>query len=133
MANMSVRLNSPTTEIGVAGMAQRVQIVLVDDLDGGGADELVRFALDGVSYEIDLSTSNAARLRDAFTPFVAHARRAAPTGRAKSGSPRRRRELANSGTHAIRLWAKERGREVGERGRVPLSVRVRYDAEHQGS
>lgn len=47
-------------------MAQKVQVVLTDDLDGGDADETVQFALDGVSYEIDLSTANAEALREAL-------------------------------------------------------------------
>ena len=40
-------------------MARKVQVLLVDDLDGGAADETVSFALDGASYEIDLSSDNA--------------------------------------------------------------------------
>ena len=48
-------------------MAQKVQVILVDDIDGGEADETVSFSLDGVSYEIDLSESNATELRDALT------------------------------------------------------------------
>ena len=53
-------------------MAQKVQVVLVDDLDGGTADETVTFSLDGVSYEIDLTHDNAARLRDLLAPYVGH-------------------------------------------------------------
>ena len=63
-------------------MAQRVQIILEDDYDGGTADETVSFALDGAEYEIDLSSKNAAGLRDALAPWVAHAR--------KTGGRRRR-------------------------------------------
>ena len=51
-------------------MAQKVRIILEDDLDGGPADETVRFGLDGGQYEIDLSNANAARLRDAIRPFA---------------------------------------------------------------
>ncbi len=65
-------------------MAQQVQVVLVDDLDGGKAAETVSFALDGVTYEIDLSAKNAAKLRDAFGSWVGHARRAG--GRRGAGS-----------------------------------------------
>ena len=72
-------------------MAQHVQVVLVDDLDGGKASETVSFALDGVAYEIDLSDKNAAKLRDALATWVGHARRAggrssARRGRARSAS-----------------------------------------------
>ena len=56
-------------------MAQKVRIILEDDLDGGPADETVRFGLDGGQYEIDLSNANAARLRDAIRPFASKARR----------------------------------------------------------
>ena len=58
-------------------MAQRVNIVLEDDIDGSAADETVTFALDGVTYEIDLTTANATALRDALAPYVGHGRRAA--------------------------------------------------------
>ena len=57
-------------------MAQSVQIILEDDLEGGPADETVQFGLDGRLYEIDLSTSNAEKLREALRPFVASGRRA---------------------------------------------------------
>ena len=56
-------------------MAQKVQVILVDDLDGGEAEESVSFSLDGVSYEIDLSSPNAEALREAIAPWVGHARR----------------------------------------------------------
>ena len=115
-------------------MAQKVQIVLVDDLDGGPAEESVRFALDGTSYEIDLSSANAAQMRDSLAPFVAHARRASATSRSKSsGGGRSHRASGESRTHAVRLWAREQGIDVGQRGRVPLSVRAQYDAQHPGA
>src|SRR3954447_14543331 len=51
-------------------MAKHTQVILIDDLDGGEANETVAFAIDGTSYEIDLSDGNAKRLRDALSPFV---------------------------------------------------------------
>ena len=51
-------------------MAKTVIVKLTDDIDGGDADETVQFALDGRSYEIDLSTANASKLRDALKPYV---------------------------------------------------------------
>ena len=51
-------------------MAKTVIVKLTDDIDGGDADETVHFALDGTVYEIDLSTANGARLRQAFEPFI---------------------------------------------------------------
>jgi hypothetical protein len=56
-------------------VASKTVVELFDDLDGGRADETVRFALDGVEYEIDLSRTNAAALRDVLAEFVAHAHR----------------------------------------------------------
>ena len=56
-------------------MAQKVQIILEDDLDGGEADETVSFALDGTSYEIDLNEANATKMREALAPYVGHARK----------------------------------------------------------
>src|ERR1041385_7040244 len=61
-------------------VARREIVVLEDDLDGGSADETVKFGLDGVDYEIDLSKNNAAKLRDAFAPYIAGARKASRGG-----------------------------------------------------
>src|SRR5690349_20900836 len=95
-------------------MAQRVNIVLEDDLDGSEADETVTFALDGVSYEIDLSAKNAAALRDALAQYVGHARRAA--GRRAAGRPASssrgtgKRDLGD-----VREWARANGHQVSDR------------------
>ena len=112
-------------------MAQRVNVVLVDDLDGSDAAETLTFALDGVDYEIDLSDQHAAQLRDAMSMYVGHARRTG--GRRRSG----RRSTGGStsgsdGTSAadIRAWARENGWEVSERGRVSAEVRDAYAAAH---
>ena len=51
-------------------MAQKVQVILTDDLDGSEAEETVQFAIDGVSYEIDLSAANAEALREAVAAYV---------------------------------------------------------------
>ena len=96
-------------------MAQKVQVVLVDDLDGGPADTTVAFAWGGASYEIDLSEANAARFADLVAPYVGHARRVGPARRAtRRGSAGR----VSSDAAAIRAWAREQGIEVNERGRV---------------
>lgn len=106
-------------------MAQKVQVVLIDDIDGGHADETVRFALDGASYEIDLSTANAARLRNAFAEFVGHGRKSA----GRPGSRRSRR--ADGGKSAeIRAWARGRGLPVNERGRIPADLAAQFEAAH---
>ncbi|MER8119087.1 Lsr2 family protein [Streptomyces sp. NPDC094031] len=102
-------------------MAQKVQVLLVDDLDGGEADETVTFALDGKTYEIDLTTANADKLRGALDPYVKGGRRTGGRGKARATSS------GNQDTAAIRAWAKENGVEVNDRGRVPASVRDAYE------
>ena len=105
-------------------MAQQVNIVLVDDLDGTPAEETVSFALDGKEYEIDLNAKNAGKLRDAIAPYVGHARRAA--------SRRRGRSAAGTGPSPadIRAWARDNGFNVPDRGRVSSEVREAYAAAH---
>ncbi len=108
-------------------MAQKVNIVLVDDLDGTEATETVTFGLDGSSYEIDLNDANAAALREALSGYVGHARRV-------TGGGRRARKAtggaSSSNTKDVREWAKEQGMEVSERGRISADVQQAYDAAH---
>ena len=113
-------------------MAQKVRIILEDDLDGGPADETVRFGLDGGQYEIDLSNANAARFRDAIRPFASKARRVQNTsgsGRAGRGSRGAATAVKrNPETAAIRKWAKENGHEVSDRGRIHQEIQDAYYA-----
>lgn len=114
-------------------MARKVQIVLEDDLDGGAADETVSFALDGASYEIDLSADNAARLREVLAPYVGVARRAGRPGRTSGEAPARKRTRPSASGRdmpAVRAWAKAQGLAVNERGRIPADVLEKYDAAH---
>lgn len=113
-------------------MAQKVNIVLVDDIDGSEADETVSFALDGKEYAIDLNNKNAQKLRDALAPFLAHARRETGSTGGRSGGRRSRSRGGSAGASAadIRAWARENGYEVPERGRVSSEVREAYDAAH---
>ncbi|WP_281885367.1 histone-like nucleoid-structuring protein Lsr2 [Agromyces rhizosphaerae] len=109
-------------------MAKRVIEQFVDDLDGSVLDgdaETVRFALDGTSYEIDLSPKNASALRSDFEKYVSAARKASLAG------PPRRRRSSGSGTDtaAIREWARAKGIDVPSRGRLPKSVIDAYGAE----
>lgn len=109
-------------------MAQKVQVLLVDDLDGGEADETVTFALDGKTYEIDLTTANAEKLRGLLDPFTKGGRRTggrAATGRAKGG--RAAAVSGNPDTAEIRAWAKAQGMSVNDRGRVPQDIREAYE------
>lgn len=118
----------------VPPVAQKVQVILVDDLDGGGADETVSFSLDGVSYEIDLTTDNATQLREAFAPWVGHARKVGrPASRqTRRSSPSGRSSSSGSGASptAMREWARENGFNVNDRGRISAEVREAYEAAH---
>jgi hypothetical protein len=111
-------------------VAQKVQVLLVDDLDGGEADETVTFALDGKTYEIDLTTSNADKLRGLMGPYLKGGRR---TGGRSSGGRGKARAAASGSqdTAEIRAWAKENGYEVNDRGRVPANIRQAYEDAHR--
>ena len=104
-------------------MAQKVNIVLVDDIDGSDASQTVSFGLDGATYEIDLNDKNAAKLRDALAGFVGHARKV-------TTSRGRKTRTTTSGPSAreLRDWARSNGFKVSDRGRVPAEVREAFDA-----
>jgi hypothetical protein len=107
-------------------VAQKVQVLLVDDLDGGEADETVTFSLDGKSFEIDLTTANAEKLRNSLADFVKAGRRTG--GRASSGRGKARAASGGSqDTAKVRAWAKENGYNVNDRGRVPADIREAYE------
>jgi hypothetical protein len=114
-------------------MAQKVQIMLEDDLDGSEATETISFSLDGASYEIDLNDTHAAELRDVFAPYVGAGRRA---GRS-AGSAASRRSAGRTGGNGdkqrvqeIREWARTHGHKVSERGRLSAAVVEAYKAAH---
>lgn len=113
-------------------MAQKTIVQLIDDMDQGDADETVSFALDGASYEIDLSGANAQKLRDALAPYVANARRSYRGGSRSLGSSRRssgrgarsdREQL-----QAIREWGRKNGWTVNQRGRIPADLLEAYNS-----
>jgi nucleoid-associated protein Lsr2 len=109
-------------------MAQKVQVLLVDDLDGGEASETVSFSLDGTAYLIDLSSDNAGKLRKDIAQYIDHARK-------DGGSGGRRRGRARTGpgrerSAEIRAWARQQGEKVSERGRIPATIIARYEASH---
>ena len=104
-------------------MAQRIQTLLIDDLDGGEAAGTVRFALDGTEYEIDLSTAHSDELRKAMERYLAHARR---TGGTAKSAARGRQTSAAVDTAKVREWAKGQGIEVKDRGRVPADLVEQY-------
>lgn len=109
-------------------MAQKTLVILEDDLDGGAAEETVSFSLDGVAYEIDLSTKNAGKLRDALASYVGSARRVG--GRAARGKAKVNR-TGNARTSDIREWARTTGLEVSERGRIPATIVEAYEKAHK--
>ena len=115
-------------------MAQKIQVLLVDDLDGGTATETVAVGLDGSGYEIDLSSENADKVREALAPFVGHARRASRTTTVKPGTPgrpgRSGARIDREQTQAIREWARKNGHKVSERGRIPASIFEAYNSSH---
>ncbi|MGW5455741.1 histone-like nucleoid-structuring protein Lsr2 [Nocardia sp. NPDC003979] len=112
-------------------MVRKVVVTLIDDFDGtSAAEETVTFGIDGHSYEIDLSETNATKLRNTFEQWVPYARR---TGRTKTVSHRnttttptartgRRNDLA-----AIRAWAIANGHAVSTRGRIASEIIAAYD------
>ena len=108
-------------------MAQTVNIVLVDDLDGSEASQTVSFGLDGTTYEIDLGDKNAAALREALAGYIGHARKVGGAGR------RGRRTTVTAlgpSSKEIRDWARSNGYDVSDRGRVSSEIRDAFEAAH---
>jgi hypothetical protein len=110
-------------------VAQKIQTLFIDDIDGSAAEGTVRFALDGTDYEIDLNAQHADALRKALAKYVDAARRsnsaAAARRPARSG---RRASASGLNTTEVREWAKAQGIEVKDRGRVPAELVVRFRA-----
>jgi hypothetical protein len=113
-------------------VATKTTVTLVDDLDGSTADEQVEFAMDGKSYEIDLSAANSARLREALAPFVTAARRAGGRRRpsARPAAAASRPSTDREQNQAIREWAQQQGMKISERGRIPSNVLEAYHQSH---
>jgi hypothetical protein len=117
-------------------MAQKVQVLLLDDVDGNEAAETVTFGLDGVDYEIDLSADNARAMREALSPWIGHARKSAGGGRVAASrsatAPRRAAASRSAGGNAseMRQWARANGFQVSERGRISEQIREAYAAAH---
>jgi Lsr2 len=110
----------------ITAMAQKVKVLLVDDLDGEcAADETVRFGLDGRDLELDLSAENAAEMRETLRKYVDGARK---TGSSKKGRTSARQTVTDVDPKAVRAWAAANGREVSSRGRIPAEVVEAYRA-----
>lgn len=109
-------------------MAQKIETVFIDDLDGSHAESTVNFGVEGTNYEIDLSAGHAAELRAALEPYI-------QAGRKLSGGPRRASRGSTRGVAAdgprpsdVREWAKSQGLEVSDRGRVASELVVKFKA-----
>ena len=110
-------------------MAQKIQTLFVDDIDGSEAAGTVRFGLDGTEYEIDLSKKHAEALRKSLGRYVQAARRGAGSRRPSRG---RRQPSANGVDNTqVRAWAKSQGIDVKDRGRIPAELVVKFKAAAQ--
>lgn len=110
-------------------MAQKIQVLLEDDLDGGEATETISFGLDGTTYEIDLNQKNANALRKALARYVEHARDVRQPRASRPSVKRTRR--ADSDSAEVREWAKMQGINISSRGRVPAEVVAQFQAASQ--
>ena len=110
-------------------MAQKVQVILLCDLDDGNVDaqETMHFSLGSSTYEVDVCTKHAQQIRDGLEPFVTHARK---TASASSNRRRQRPATERQQTPSIRSWAKDHGIQVNDRGRIPASVIKEYEGAH---
>jgi Lsr2 len=108
-------------------MAQKIQTLFVDDLDGSEAEGTVRFGLDGTDYEIDLNAKHAQQLRDALARYVAAGRRVRSSTRQPARSARKTQPNALNTTD-VREWAKNQGIDVKDRGRIPAELVVKFKA-----
>ena len=110
-------------------MAQKVQVMLLCDLDDGNVDaeETLQFSLGSTAYEVDVCAKHAQQIRDDLQPFIAQARK---TSAASAGRRRARTAGSRQETASIRSWAKDQGIQVNERGRIAASVVKEYEAAH---
>ena len=108
-------------------LARKVHVQLIDDISGEDAQETLGFAIDGVEYEIDLAEENAAGLRAALHPFIAHSRRVpgSVAGRAGRATTSNREK-----TQQIREWAEANGYNPSARGRISQAIKKAYDDAH---
>ena len=108
-------------------MAQKIQTLFIDDLDGSEAEGTIRFGLDGTEYEIDLNAEHAQALRDVLARYV-HAARRAGGGARRPARGGRRASAGGVDSTEVREWAKAQGIDVKDRGRVPAELVVKFKA-----
>lgn len=109
---------------------QKINVVLVDDITNEPANETVTFAIDGTTYEIDLTDTHAAELRATMQQWINHARRATKNTRTTNG-PTQAKTNRRSDLGQIREWARGNGHQVSDRGRIPATIIDAYDAARQ--
>ncbi|MGK5113402.1 MULTISPECIES: histone-like nucleoid-structuring protein Lsr2 [unclassified Geodermatophilus] len=107
-------------------MATKTEVVLVDDLTGDPADTTVKFALDKIEYEIDLSNENATELREALSRYVDAARKVSGGGRRAATIGKT--SYSGFDPAAVRAWAAGQGIEVSARGRIKADVVEQFRA-----
>src|SRR3954469_22734801 len=111
---------------GSRKMAQRVRVVLSDDIEGSEGAETVSFSYNGVDYELDLSAKNVKKFHDNLQFYADHGRRVG--GRARRSSDGSKTTRVRSDNATIRAWAKANGVDVSARGRISSSVREQFEA-----
>lgn len=130
-------------------MAKRTVTVVTDDLDGSEAAETVKFSIDGMAYEIDLTEAHASEMRAVFAPYVANGQKVngsrVASGRSvvtrTPGMPKAADEEARRNRNGLirswfnglpsgeraRIYDKHAGAELGDKGRVPEDIVKAYD------
>jgi hypothetical protein len=109
-------------------MAQRMQTLFIDDIDGSEAEGTIRFGLDGTEYEIDLNTKHAEALRKALARYVEAGRRQSAGGVRRPARYSRRSGANGHNSTEVREWAKSQGIDVKDRGRIPAELVVKFKA-----
>ena len=110
-------------------MVQKTIVTLSDDLDGSDATATVRYSVAGSNYEIDLNEAHQDEFREALAPWIAASRK---VGGSTSARGRRGRSTSSAGPspEEVRTWLRERGHIIGDRGRIPGTLRAEFDAAH---
>ncbi|QCX82471.1 Nucleoid-associated protein Lsr2 (plasmid) [Streptomyces sp. YIM 121038] len=110
-------------------MAQKTIVITTDDLTGETSEEVSAhtFSLNGVTYEIDLTPENYDKLDAALRPFIEKGRK---MGRVKKGTRARKTDISGPKPEEVRAWARGKGFEVNDRGRVSAQVMEAFEAAH---
>lgn len=115
-------------------MAERIVRQLIDDLDGSeiaeGGGERVEFSVRGVTYQIDLSTGNAAKFDKVLKPFVDGALKVRGSRGGRGKTTNGKGSTSKEQLTAIREWARKNGHEVSDRGRIKAEVVQAFEAAH---